>query len=99
MRSRMREENLEPGRMVGVEGDALVPAPSEAMTPSRSKSSLWKLFPVSVAGRGMGIGVISKPQHFNGTSTGCLITTPMEVDPLLKLQYQIRPFAHGRKPR
>jgi hypothetical protein len=44
-------------------------------------------------GRGGGIEVISKPQHFNGTSTGCLITAAMEVDPLLKLQYQIHPFA------
>ena len=44
-------------------------------------------------GRRVGIRVNIKPQHFNDTSTGYLITATMEVDPLLNLPYQIHPFA------
>jgi hypothetical protein len=44
-------------------------------------------------GRRVGIRVNIKPQHFNDTSTGYLITATREVDPLLNLPYQIHPFA------
>lgn len=40
-------------------------------------------------GRGAGMGVNIKPQYFNSTSTGCLITAAREIDPLLHLPYQI----------
>jgi hypothetical protein len=70
----------------------------KAMTPSRSKTSLWRLFQYQehggdgALGRGVGMGVNIKPQHFNSTSIGCLITAAREVDPLLYLPYQIRLF-------
>ena len=40
-------------------------------------------------GRGVGIGVHVKPQHFNSTSTSCLITVAREAEPFPNLPNQI----------
>ena len=91
---------LRQGKWWVLEGESLVLAPPESHDSVKTKDlfvealSSIKSAAETALGFQVSIGVISKPQQFNGTSTTCVIDAAMEVDTTLKRPDQIRPFVN-----
>lgn len=81
-----------------LEGESLTLAPPESHDSVKTKDlfvealSSIKSAAETALGFEVGIGVISRPQQFNGTSASCVMDAAVEIDTTFKRPEQIRPF-------